>query len=94
MAHAGWANVPEKARLIRALYEADGAEVGGNFIVKSSAPLLGSIMRLAEDSDIAGVWVSVGDDDENEVSKVTIEVSTWKIRLEYDIEQSCSHGEM
>ena len=94
MFHSERANVPEKARLVRALNESDSAEVGGNFVVKSSASLLGSIVRLSEDSDIASVRISVGDDNEHEVSKVPIEVSVREICLEYDVEPLSSHGEM
>ena len=51
-------------------------------------------MRLSENSNIAGVRISVGDNNKNEVSKNTVKIRVGEIRLKYDVESFCSYGQM
>ena len=63
MLQARWADISEEARLVWALNKPDGAEVGSNLVIESAASLFGTIVRLSQNSDVAGIRVSIRNDD-------------------------------
>ena len=77
------ANESKEARFVRALHQADCVKVRGDFVVESSATLLCAVVCLSQNSDVAGVRISVGDDDKHEVSEVAVQICVGEIRLIY-----------